>query len=932
MRSSPRATAQDTNRASETAERESTSTSRSRSFSRSTPSVGPRDAERDRTIGQTGRRGDGEAVRCSAPPALSVPLCLCVSLLRETALASGAVVATIVTLIALDAHAQSVRDPYLQMGTPDGMSIVWRTAASGPSSVCWGEDRASLTNRATGPDGIDHVVRVTGLSPSTTYYYAVSPTCPVAGDADHTFRTSPPTGSRTPFRLWVVGDSGTGGTRQRAVFSAMLEDVGADTPDVFLHMGDIAYDSGTTTEFDANFFDIYESLLMNTPCWPTLGNHEGRNADSLTQTGPYYEAYVLPPDGAAGGMPSGTEAYYSFDYANVHFIVLDSHDSPRTAGGPMLTWLRADLAATDQEWVVAYWHHPPYTDGTHTDVETQLREMRENVNPILEAAGVDVVLAGHSHIYERSYLLHGAYTSTVAAGHIVDMGDGRTSGDGPYRATGDGALYVVAGHGGASVGGDASHPLMYVSEVAQGSCIVDVTGPAMTLHNLRWDGVETDDVTLVRDSTSIVLLSPAGGETYLAGSEVDIVWASSGASGRVRVDFSVDDGATWNVLATDTADDGHHAWRTPRFATARARVRVTDIADEAITGQSLAFTLAAETVITAIPSGSVWAYHDQGVDQGDAWRTSLGGWASGPAELGYGDADEETVLTDFDPNAPTYYFRREVVVDGEVTSARARVLFDDGFVMFVNGTEVSRQNVGGLAFDAFASGSSGDNARYEADIDASVFREGSNVVAVMVKQDSGVSSDLSFDLTLELGVRVEVEETLPDAGVPGDRDGGRDVDSGMVAPGSDAGPPDVEDGGCGCRAAPRGGSPFAIVLCAALALVYRRRAWLLPLALLLSACSAAVPPASASQRAQVRITMYTTSWCPACASARSWLHSRGIPFDDYDVEVEPEAAARHRHLNSSRSVPTIDVEGTVIRGWSAEDLRNAVDRAAHRYR
>lgn len=109
----------------------------------------------------------------------------------------------------------------------------------------------------------------------------------------------------------------------------------------------------------------------------------------------------------------------------------------------------------------------------------------------------------------------------------------------------------------------------------------------------------------------------------------------------------------------------------------------------------------------------------------------------------------------------------------------------------------------------------------------------------------------------------------------------------------------------------------------------RRRALLLLIAL--AGCATPVPPATPAQRAQVRVTLYTTRWCPACARARSWLAARGIPFDDRDVEASPAAAARNRALNRAGTVPTIVVEGTVIVGFSEEALRTAVDTAAHRY-
>lgn len=96
-------------------------------------------------------------------------------------------------------------------------------------------------------------------------------------------------------------------------------------------------------------------------------------------------------------------------------------------------------------------------------------------------------------------------------------------------------------------------------------------------------------------------------------------------------------------------------------------------------------------------------------------------------------------------------------------------------------------------------------------------------------------------------------------------------------------------------------------------------------------CATPVPPASAHQRAQVRLTLYSTRWCPACAHVRGWLHARGIPYAERDVEQSAAAAARMRQLNRAGTVPTIDVEGEVVVGFSEEALRSAIDRAAHRY-
>lgn len=92
----------------------------------------------------------------------------------------------------------------------------------------------------------------------------------------------------------------------------------------------------------------------------------------------------------------------------------------------------------------------------------------------------------------------------------------------------------------------------------------------------------------------------------------------------------------------------------------------------------------------------------------------------------------------------------------------------------------------------------------------------------------------------------------------------------------------------------------------------------------------AVPAASSAARARVHVTLYTTRWCPACATARSWLQQRGIPYDERDVELDVGAAAQHRQLNPNRTVPVIAIDGDgVMIGFVAEELRRRIDRAAH---
>src|SRR5207249_2836018 len=145
-----------------------------------------------------------------------------------------------------------------------------------------------------------------------------------------------------------------------------------------------------------------------------------------------------------------------------HFICLDSYETDRSPGGAMMTWMQQDVLSTDKTWVLAFWHHPPYSKGSHdSDTEIELVEMRQNALPLLEQGGIDLVLAGHSHSYERSYLIDGHYGLSGTFTDVLkkDRGDGRIDGRGSYKkpspgpAPHEGAVYVVAGSSGQTSGG-----------------------------------------------------------------------------------------------------------------------------------------------------------------------------------------------------------------------------------------------------------------------------------------------------------------------------------------------------------------------------------------------------------------------------------------------------------------------------------------------
>ena len=447
------------------------------------------------------------------------------------------------------------RGPYLQIGTPESIIVKWRTDVSTDSVVKFGPNPASLTMTAQDATSTtEHEVLVSGLAADTTYFYSIGSAAVTlaGGDSEHYFVTSPPTGNAKPTRLWIVGDSGTADASARAVRDAYLAFLGAEKTDLLLMLGDNAYNVGTDAEYQAAVFDMYPQILRNTVVWPTLGNH-----DAGTQPPPYYNIFTLPTAAEAGGLASGTEAYYSFDYGNVHFVCLDSQESSRSPGGAMMTWLNNDLNANTQPWVIAFWHHPPYSKGSHnSDTEGRLVDMRTNANPILEAHGVDLILGGHSHAYERSFLidqhygLSGTFSCNPALGNGNACGSGQEENNGLYQkpdlagSANQGAVYTVAGSSGKISGGTFDHPAMFLSISVLGSVVLDINDDRLDATFLDSTGNILDHYTVHKgaDTTAPQLTSAEAPDSL----SVEVVYSEpvDQTSAETAANYTLDGGAT----------------------------------------------------------------------------------------------------------------------------------------------------------------------------------------------------------------------------------------------------------------------------------------------------------------------------------------------------------------------------------------------------
>ncbi len=416
--------------------------------------------------------------------------------------------------IASDDQVAATRGPYLQMPNTTSMVLRWRTNGITDSRVAYGLSPAALNLDVTDTQQkINHSIQLTGLLPDTTYYYSVGSINQVlaGGDSNHKFHTNPTVGTTPATRIWVLGDPGTGDNNSAAVRDAYLAHPGSDQTDLILMLGDDAYPNGTDSEFQVALFDTYPSLLRQVPAYSTFGNHDATSADAADESGAYFDIFDFPRNAETGGAASSTEAYYSFDYANIHCIVLDSTESDRGITGDMYTWLQSDLAINTAAWTMAIWHHPPYTkavEDSDDPLEDHLIEMRENFLPLLESNGVDLVMTGHSHAYERSYLIDGHYSfsNSLIPSMLLDLGDGVEGGDGVYLkpslgpAANEGAVYVVAGSSGKVAGNvNALHPINHCANASLGSLVIDILDNRMDVCFLTDNGIVLDEFSIMKN-------------------------------------------------------------------------------------------------------------------------------------------------------------------------------------------------------------------------------------------------------------------------------------------------------------------------------------------------------------------------------------------------------------------------------------------------
>jgi tartrate-resistant acid phosphatase type 5 len=527
-----------------------------------------------------------------------------------------------------------------------------------------------------------------------------------------------------PLTFTALGDFGINNTNEANVASL----IASLNPDIMVTMGDNNYPSGAASTMDANVGQYFHNLIgayagsygAGAPInrfFPSLGNHDWDPANAQ----PYLNYFTLP--GAGYTNTSGNERYYDFVVGPVHFFALDSDPNEpdgRTSSSVQGQWLQARLAAATEPWKVVYFHQPPYSSGTTHGPTPEMAWP-------FEAWGVDAVLGGHEHHYERI---------------VRDVnGDGIS------------IPYIVCGTGGNNLYSfgtpTAGSVVRYNANYGTVYALATDTTLTFRFYSITGGGTLIDTMQLVK----------LNGKFALA---INVIGSGTVTKNPNLIGY--DPGS--NVQLTANASPGYEftGWSGALTGSANP-ANLTMDANKSVTAT---FTSIAGDTTVLLAFGSTWKYLDNNVDQGTAWRAPAfndATWASGPARLGFGDT-QATVVNGgpTDNRYPTIYFRTSFTVADPTKFAALGIglIRDDGAVIYLNGTEVWRDNMpaGTITHTTWAStavGGTDETAVFSSPaFGTSALVAGTNVLAVEIHQVNATSSDLGFDMRL-YGIKASVQ-------------------------------------------------------------------------------------------------------------------------------------------------------------------------------
>jgi len=371
------------------------------------------------------------------------------------------------------------------------ITVIWATLIDTNSIVRYGST-SSYGQQQTGTsvwssscNQYIHTVKLTGLTPVSTYHYSCGSDASWSEDA--AFRTGLNSGDANEFVFATAGDTRnpddiTPNPTYAAYRIAVMNAILLQQPRFFIHLGDIPNRGRYQEQWDEIFSDL-KPEFTTLPVMVSWGSHE--DPDIATNA---YNQFDFPPN----GVPSDKDKYYSFNYGNAHFTVLyvkaAAADIPRVEpNSAQYNWLVSDLQQASSnpniEWKFVFIHAPPYSTATRAAGGSCL-ELRADIGPLIDQYGVDVVFTAHEHNFERTHLIKND-------SKVIDVPNGSVLGD-PQ-----GAIYYVSGGAGAGLNdcdGNAWFTANFYN--VRHFLRVQVNGKTLNIKAIQPDGALLDEITI----------------------------------------------------------------------------------------------------------------------------------------------------------------------------------------------------------------------------------------------------------------------------------------------------------------------------------------------------------------------------------------------------------------------------------------------------
>jgi predicted phosphodiesterase len=349
------------------------------------------------------------------------------------------------------APGQITKGPCLLRVQQDRVALMWETDTKQPSGVSYGPKgepqayyRPSTGERVTygGTTAYIHKLWIEGLQPGRTYDYRI--TGPNLRCGTFEFRTTP--AETNEVRFIVYGDTRT----QPQVHRKLVEQMRKHPVDFIVHGGDLVTNGNDYGQWGPQFFEPLKGLVERVPIYIAKGNHEGR--------GGLFENLLAPPGG---------EDDFALDYGPLHYYCLNNVSSQKSAG-QLVNDIAQDAAASRAPWKFVSYHIPSINFGGHISVWQQSRALRA-----FSEAGIDFVVAGHSHQYERFR---------------------------PIALSGKGSCvtYITAGGGGAPLAPVEPNPCHAYAAAVYHFCLFHIRGGHLTMDTIDAEGRTIDHLDITK--------------------------------------------------------------------------------------------------------------------------------------------------------------------------------------------------------------------------------------------------------------------------------------------------------------------------------------------------------------------------------------------------------------------------------------------------